>query len=152
MSAGPTPKQKIILAVLGVLLVAVWGRALMGRPGKGEAPAPAVPGVPPPVSPVPAPSSGMMPGIAEGWGLSPFLAGREKSRPGSGKDASAAGLAGEEGLLLDGILWDPRMPSAIINNQVVCVGDRVGPWQVTEIKKDQVMLTDGTDTRTLRTF
>lgn len=53
-------------------------------------------------------------------------------------------------ILLQGILWDPAAPTAILNNRCVARGDRVGRWEVEEIRRDQVVLSDGSETRVLR--
>ena len=79
----------------------------------------------------------------EGWKESPFLAER-----GGLKAAGVAGTASsEEEISLQGILWDPGAPTAILSNRVVSVGDRLGVWQVMEIRKDRVILSDGSSTR-----
>jgi hypothetical protein len=45
---------------------------------------------------------------------------------------------------LNGILWDETSPMAIIDAEVVKVGDNVGENTVVEIKPDSVLLSDGT--------
>lgn len=47
-------------------------------------------------------------------------------------------------LTLSGIMWDEENPKAIINNNMVGIGDKVGPNTVVDIKKDRVILNDGT--------
>ena len=59
------------------------------------------------------------------------------------RSGSAAGV---RGLTLSGILWDPQKPIAILNEQMVSVGDEVEDYQVLEIRPDRVLLTDGTET------
>lgn len=54
--------------------------------------------------------------------------------------------AGVRGLTLSGILWDPQKPIAILNEQMVSVGDEVDDYQVLDIRPDRVLLTDGTET------
>ena len=54
--------------------------------------------------------------------------------------------AGVRGLTLSGILWDPKKPIAILNDQMVSVGDDVEDYQVLEIRSDRVLLSDGTET------
>ena len=44
---------------------------------------------------------------------------------------------------LDGISWDEKMPVAIINGEIVQAGSRVGPATVIEIRRDLVILNDG---------
>ena len=49
-------------------------------------------------------------------------------------------------LVLTGILWDPSQPVAIINGEMLRIGDSVGGYRVLHITQDQVSLTDGHDT------
>ena len=57
-------------------------------------------------------------------------------RPGAAGDKSKP--------ILYGILWDPHGQSiALVNNTEVKVGDRVGLYQVIEIRQDAVILTGG---------
>ena len=79
------------------------------------------------------------------WGDSPFIAERGGSK---GRVSSSASV--EENLLLQGILWDPKAPTAIVNNRVVGAGDRVGSWSVVEVRKEEVVLSDGSNRRVLR--
>jgi hypothetical protein len=46
-------------------------------------------------------------------------------------------------LSLKGISWDNVSPLAIINDEVVRVGDNIGGRKVIEIKEDRVILNDG---------
>jgi len=48
-------------------------------------------------------------------------------------------------LQLQGITWHEKSPKAIISNMVVGIGDRVGPNKIVDIKKDRVILNDGTN-------
>jgi len=63
--------------------------------------------------------------------------------------AAATTTTGPTGPVLNGLLWDPKVPSAIVNSRLVTVGDHLGPWQVIEIQKDRVILSDGATTKTL---
>ena len=47
-------------------------------------------------------------------------------------------------LLLSGIVWDEAGPIAIINNEIFGVGDVIEGNTIVEIKKDRVILSDGT--------
>ena len=49
-----------------------------------------------------------------------------------------------KGISLNGILWDIVSPMAIINDEVVKIGDRVQGSAVIGIEKDKVILHDGT--------
>lgn len=80
------------------------------------------------------------------WGENPFLAERGGSTP---SEAPGSGSSKAE-ILLQGILWDPATPTAIINNRLLSKGDQVGRWEVEEIRRDQVVLSDGSETRVLR--
>lgn len=46
-------------------------------------------------------------------------------------------------LTLNGIVWDEENPRAIINGQIVSVGDVMEGITIVEIKKDGVVLNDG---------
>ncbi|MGA2775024.1 MAG: hypothetical protein ABSE81_03050 [Candidatus Omnitrophota bacterium] len=51
--------------------------------------------------------------------------------------------AGEGNLDLKGIIWDEKLPLALINGKTVKIGDKVGPNTVVDIRKDRVVLNDG---------
>jgi hypothetical protein len=55
-------------------------------------------------------------------------------------------MSGSEALLLSGILWDASAPLAMINGQMLGVGETVDGYQVVDISPDSVSLTDGTET------
>lgn len=56
-------------------------------------------------------------------------------------------VAGQEsGLALSGILWDPQAPIAIINGQMLHLGEELEGYRVTEITQERVSMTDGTQT------
>ena len=142
---GLDRKTRITLSLLGVVLVFVWARALRPKPGlpvrpTADAAAPATNALLQKEKPAAAPAG------EPGWKGSPFLI----DRGGSPKPGARIPGNGEEQILLQGILWDPGAPTAILNNRVMGVGDRIGRWQVSEIRKDQVILTDGLSTRVLR--
>ena len=63
------------------------------------------------------------------WRRDPFLRG------------GAAG--GPAGLTLEGILWDAASPIAMINGQMLRVGEEIEGYRVTGIRQDRVSLTDG---------
>jgi hypothetical protein len=81
----------------------------------------------------------------EEWKENPFLIERNAPRFVEIPDNSA-----EQEIRLQGILWDPQVPTAIVNNRVVSQGDSLGRWELVEIQKDRVILSDGSTTRTLR--
>ncbi|MFA6358223.1 MAG: hypothetical protein WCY09_06125 [Candidatus Omnitrophota bacterium] len=49
----------------------------------------------------------------------------------------------QSGVALTGILWDKNKPLAIIDGEVVKIGQRVGDKTLIEIKRDRVILSDG---------
>jgi len=51
---------------------------------------------------------------------------------------------------LQGILFDPTRPSAIVDGKTIFVGGRVGGFRVTEISKNDVTLKNETETKVLR--
>ncbi|HOX09333.1 MAG TPA: hypothetical protein PLA52_01675, partial [Candidatus Omnitrophota bacterium] len=50
---------------------------------------------------------------------------------------------------LSGITQAGNDSTAIINDEVVRTGAKIGGWEVTQISKDAVTLTDGNDTVTV---
>lgn len=52
----------------------------------------------------------------------------------------AQAVFSNEGMVLNGIAWDKKSPSAIINGEVVGIGDKIGESVVTDIQKDKVVL------------
>lgn len=64
------------------------------------------------------------------WGRNPFSASR----------AASGGVAGMQ---LGGIIYDAKQAYALINDQIVHVGERIGENRVVEIKQDRVILNDG---------
>ena len=67
----------------------------------------------------------------DSWGKDPF----------SPKEAPKAEAAKVK---LNGILWDEVNPKAIIGDDIVEIGDKVGSNTVVDIKEDRVTLNDGT--------
>ncbi len=51
---------------------------------------------------------------------------------------------------LVGILWDPKQPLAIVGEETVAVGYRLGDWQVIQIHPDQLVIQRGEEQITLR--
>ena len=54
--------------------------------------------------------------------------------------------AGSDELSCTGILWDAQRPVALINGRAVQPGEEVDGYQVVEISRDRVSLSDGTRT------
>ncbi len=67
------------------------------------------------------------------WGRDPFTVPR----------ASSKGLTG---LLLSGIIWDAQKPNAIINGNIVSIGDKVGQATVKQILPDRVLMSEDAKT------
>ena len=65
------------------------------------------------------------------WGRNPFTLQKTSSK--AFKD-----------LILDGIMWDKEKPLAIINGEIVKIGDNISANLVVDIKQDRVILNDGT--------
>lgn len=63
----------------------------------------------------------------------PFVA----SQQGSSEEMSPSGL------LLCGIIWDKEKPLAIINEEIVGKGDKIGQYIVKTIEQDSVVLNEG---------
>jgi hypothetical protein len=51
---------------------------------------------------------------------------------------------------LQGILFDPTRPCAIVDGKTIFVGDRVSGFRVTAISRNDVTLKNGTETKVLR--
>jgi hypothetical protein len=74
--------------------------------------------------------------IEEDWGeRSPFEAIAHKS--------SSGGASKGKGPVVAGIFWSGPNPSAIIDNEVVGIGSKVGSMTVKEIKEGAVILANG---------
>jgi hypothetical protein len=54
------------------------------------------------------------------------------------------------GNALEGIIWDEKLPLALINGKTVKIGDRVGSDIVIDIQKNKVILSDGIRDRELK--
>ena len=72
------------------------------------------------------------------WGRDPFL-----------PDTSNTKEQGMEDLALNGIMPDKQNPYAIINNEIVKLGDKVGGMTVIEINENNVVLDENGERHTL---
>ena len=52
--------------------------------------------------------------------------------------------SGDHEMVLQGIIWDPITPQALINDKIVGVGDQIGKMRVINIQSRKVILNDGT--------
>ncbi len=142
-------KQKIILMVLGIVLAAVWMRALIVKPVYHRA---LVPVSSRRALPVPASvkiDSTQKPPIQE-WKRDPFAPFPGAQAPSSGNDnPPTVGAVSGTDLRLQGILWDAGKPTALINDEMVQPGSVIAGWKVIEIHQDRVLISDGKSTKTL---
>ncbi len=138
-------KERWAAGILVALGVIVWMWGLTARPVQAPRPPGSPSAAPLPVQsrPLQAAAAASRQSRYSDWGDNPFVADRRKAA------VSTTASAGPRGLVLSGILWDPEVPSAIVNGRLVAVGDHLGTWQVIEIQKDQVILSDGATTQTL---
>ena len=121
-------KKKLLLGVLAVAAILVWihglstasrHRARQGESGQKDV----------------FPLSGLQGRQAartayKEWGRNPF-------------SVSRAAAPGVTGMQLGGIIYDGKQAYALINDQIIHVGERIGENKVTEIKQDRVILNDG---------
>ena len=137
-------QQQLLLAGLAGVMVLVYAKAL--RPSKHPSPVETVssPGVSA-VDGKEAPSEIAVPAVD----TSQREAQRERAgRLTWGRDPFAKGVTEGQvgGMALSGILWDTKSPLAIINGQMLHIGDEVDGYHVTEITPERVAITDGADT------
>jgi len=128
-------KQKILLAFLVVIAAVVWGHGIK--------------------------SSSSMRGVKKGSEdiqtslneeASIFLScihSRKKGRS-SYKDwgrnpFTLGAVENPKETILEGIIWDDANPQAVINGNIVSVGDKTASGTVVEIKPSSVILNNGTD-------
>ena len=55
-----------------------------------------------------------------------------------------------QGARLSGILWDLKSPQAVINDEIVKVGDKVGDYTINAIERDKVILSNKEGSITLK--
>lgn len=72
------------------------------------------------------------------WGIDPFYPAETSSA-----------IYGTDGLILTGIMWDKDNPLAIINDNVVKIGDKLSDYTVKEINEKNVMLEKDGDVYTI---
>lgn len=126
---------QFVFPVLVVIAVWVWGRAFMPKSFSRVSSPPELSGnleiSRPPVSP---PRAERVKSSYADWGRNPFEADAQRSKQS----------------ILNGILWDPQAPQAIINGEIAGVGAKVGIYTVVDIKPAVVILNDGTADLELR--
>lgn len=129
-------KKLILLAVLSVAAAAslLYGILTPSPLRRGARGAPVAAPAPAAEAPSGEPDSGRVARMRaeipyESWGRNPF------ARTGTGYGIS--------GLVLNGIAWDKENPKAIVNDNIVGVGDKVAGNTVVAIKRAAVILSDG---------
>ena len=141
-------QQAALLGVLVVVMIGVYARAL-----KPSHHADAPPSEPASQEP---PAASVEEGQAEAAELLPLPTQRAAQRERAAQlgwtrdpftHGAGVGLAG--GFALSGILWDATAPIAMVNGQMVGVGDTIEGYRVTEIRIDRVVLSDGQQTHEL---
>ncbi len=65
-----------------------------------------------------------------------------KRDPFSMRTIAATKETSSHGIRLSGILWDEDSPRAVINEEILKVGDKISGSTVTSIEKDRVVLSD----------
>jgi hypothetical protein len=139
-------QQLVILGVLALVMAAVYARALRPAPPSrvpsALSAAAAASAAPPAVPNEPAGTISLELPAESG----PRRAQREHAATLAwGRDPFTGGSAGGEvsGFDLSGILWDPSQPIAIINGQMLRVGEELEGYRVLAITQDTVSLSDG---------
>ncbi len=125
-------RNQIVLGAVG--LIAVWAlvRGSTVPVGRGNGSGETASG-PSQVSQVSIPSPGPFSRESQvrthvsGWGRSPF-------------ELVGGGAMGAKGLALNGIVWDENFPLAMINDQVLGVGEKIDNRQIKKITRTEVTL------------
>ena len=136
-------KQSVILGALVCVMAVVYVRAFAPRTPVTRATVPSKTAPDAPVAALAAPGT-----------LAPqeVIARREAQRARASelswnRDPFTLGRGtGPGGFTLSGILWDTQRPIAIINGQMLQVGEELDGYRVAEISQDRVSLTDGAHT------
>ena len=136
-----TPKLKILAVLIFLAVVSlIYGILAPARQRGGKAPNPDVR-----ESGAPSQSQAALSTLvrkARGigyttWGRSPFMPKTEA-------------VVTPTKLILAGIAWDDENPKAVINDEIVGAGDKVGGNTVVSIQKDRVIMSDGSSEFELR--
>ena len=62
-----------------------------------------------------------------------------------GRLVTSAGLHG--GFSVEGIIWSPDRPLAVIDDELFAKGDTIGPYTIAQIRQDGVVVQRGSDFR-----
>lgn len=132
-----TTVQLSAIGVLGLVLVVMLFnnvvKPALKRPVSAPAPIAALPGA---ASPNAAPAAAVVRKNYEEmeWARNPFL------RVGAPAPIAPAAPKVVPTFVLEGIVWDPAMPYAIINGELRGVGDRIDDFEVVEITQKRVTM------------
>ena len=143
----PKKQQMILLVVLVAIMAAVYARGLRPASSPREpagAAAARAPSAPSAAAAEPAAGTTISLELPAEGGLR--QAQREHAAALAwGRDPFTGGSVGSEvsGFDLSGILWDPSQPIAIVNGQMLRVGDELEGYRVTAITQDTVSISDG---------
>jgi len=77
------------------------------------------------------------------WGRNPFIQGKIQEVV-QEKIQEKPPVPESLKLTLNGIIWNPQNPKALINNAVLSKGDKIGINTIVNIKQKSVILNDGT--------
>lgn len=75
----------------------------------------------------------------------------DPTRPPSGVE-SASGVAAEGGAALQSVLISPTLKAAIINGQMVKVGEMVGSARLVRVTESEAVLREGNEVQVLRMY
>jgi len=65
------------------------------------------------------------------WKRSPFVSQETKT------------VSSDMKITLSGVVWHNNEPKALLNGEIIGIGEKIGDYKVTEIKGDSVTLNDG---------
>ena len=77
------------------------------------------------------------------WGRNPFIQGKIQEVV-QEKIQEKPPVPESLKLTLNGIIWNPQNPKALINNAVLSKGNKIGINTIVDIKRNSVILNDGT--------
>ena len=137
-------RNLVILSSIVLLAVLVWIRGFTVSVRPKQSPGSATPvtaslqvASAPPSHPERFPSGERSRSRFNSWGRDPFVLEGELAQ-------------GIKGLVLDGIVWDEQNPLAMINDEVLRVGDTIGNSRIVNITQTEVTLKEGGSKFTLR--
>ena len=128
-------KLKIALPILALIMIFVWGPVIMGSGSKKKDK-----------------SSGNVSSGATSSGSNLELIALVRSSERKKAKTSYADWGrnpftlseSPKASVLEGIMWDAQDPKAIINGNILGIGDRVGSGEIVDIQKTSVTIQNGT--------